>query len=439
MNIVLLVADTLRLKDIYEGEGDLDFLGDCQDKQIVTNYYTNSPWTVPAHATMFTSTLPSEHGTTSENLLFVEENDLLASLKERGYMNVGISENPLFSGATNLDKQFDKFLSVDEDSLDGELWRKFDSSEGNLITNYSKLILSAFVKRDFETIKSAWLNGRRKLTCEEEYNPTYSEYTNRKVLDELESGGSEDKFIMANFMPTHLPYTFTEEERRELLSDLSEEEIRKLSKGGATDSFDLDLTDEEIQKRRKIYSASISYLDSLISDLISESPEDTVFIILGDHGELIGEQQYNGTNLLGHHFGTFSELIRVPLIVAPSQDNVEFEGLVDHTCLKNLILSIADGSKEKIGKQLIRSEYFGQSGFQRNYLNKEPESQIAHRKSFSLINAQYKYDITTDGKCLFNNTETAENKEDLSKIPEEMLEKRKIYYDWRIDDDARKN
>lgn len=82
MNIVLLVVDTWRKKDFVEDRSIAPFLSEKSEEGLhLENYYANSPWTVPAHASLFSGQLPSEHRTTTENTYFREENKLTSKLE----------------------------------------------------------------------------------------------------------------------------------------------------------------------------------------------------------------------------------------------------------------------------------------------------------------------------------------------------------------------
>ena len=89
-NIVLLVVDTLRDKDLEQkGEEIAPFLTKMGEENIkIENYYSNASWTAPAHATMFTGELPSSHGTTTENPFFEKENKLVKTMKDHGYKTI---------------------------------------------------------------------------------------------------------------------------------------------------------------------------------------------------------------------------------------------------------------------------------------------------------------------------------------------------------------
>jgi len=73
----------------------------------------------------------------------------------------------------------------------------------------------------------------------------------------------------------------------------------------------------ELQARTlsDMYDAEVAYQDHLLAQLLSvlDRPEhrnNTMVLLVGDHGEMLGERQY-----MGHAFGVYRELVQVPLIV----------------------------------------------------------------------------------------------------------------------------
>jgi len=75
------------------------------------------------------------------------------------------------------------------------------------------------------------------------------------------------------------------------------------------------MTEEERNKLIDAYDNSIRNLDRQIEQLISEIPEDTTVIIVGDHGELFGEYgRYE------HPRKLVDELLEVPLIIKNRED-----------------------------------------------------------------------------------------------------------------------
>ena len=69
-----------------------------------------SPWTVPAHASLFTGLYPSAHGTEGDNPILGSGRPLLATLMQRaGYRTEGISSNVWISDVFGFARGFDAF------------------------------------------------------------------------------------------------------------------------------------------------------------------------------------------------------------------------------------------------------------------------------------------------------------------------------------------
>jgi membrane-anchored protein YejM (alkaline phosphatase superfamily) len=184
------------------------------------------------------------------------------------------------------------------------------------------------------------------------------------------------------------------------LSGFDSEKVEKILDIGSYDSFlesDVELNDQNLEIFEKCYDASISYLDSIIEKIYASAPDNTAFIILGDHGELFGEAEVQG-RITGHHFGTFNELVHVPLIAFPTSSNVS--GLLDHRCLRDLSLSIMR-NEDFDGLEVTFSEYYGKQGFLDSFDEESDlNSGISQRQSFSVISRDYKLDITSEGEKL---------------------------------------
>jgi arylsulfatase A-like enzyme len=422
MNIVLLIGDSLRIKDIENQ--DIEFLTEL-DHEGVYKHYSNSPWTVPAHASIFTSNLPSEHGTNTSSLMFEQENQLVEDFKSEGFFTAGISENTLFSDATGLSNGFDKFISMNKEEWSGEIWQELLDAENLTLIDKVPSLARAVIRRDLGTLKSALRYYYREKFYNEDYNPTYTGFTIQKSLDLLEK--YDDVFLTINLMPTHLPYTFNQKQKQEYLPNTSSHQIDKLTSEGSAYVYDLELTDKEKKIRRDAYKASISYLESKIYDLIDKSPEETYFVVLGDHGELLGERTLDGHNLYGHHFGTFDELIEVPILVYPKVEEVDLQSLSDHTQVNKLLLSIARNKSYSSSMNSVRSEYYGKDGLNEFLGLDSPPKPLFQRKSFSILNDRVKYEVATEGSYSYLRSD------DDADILEDFKRKANIYYSWIID------
>jgi hypothetical protein len=209
-------------------------------------------------------------------------------------------------------------------------------------------------------------------------------------------------------MPVHDPYTFGRKQRNNFLKNQSEKEVKNAARKYQLSNYLEESVSDEINfdLRKKAYESAINFVDAKIGELYENAPEDTVFLVLGDHGELIGEYEFNGKRLVNHQIGTFKELINVPLILF-SKSNFDLEidrdKMYDHRDISGMISNIL-GDEEQIGSDFVRAEYFGLKGlaeFSDRDIPKNAEM-VFKRKSFSIIDNKYKYDFASDGKFLWH-------------------------------------
>jgi arylsulfatase A-like enzyme len=89
-----------------------------------------------------------------------------------------------------------------------------------------------------------------------------------------------------------------------------------------------ELSEEDLEFLQELYRAEIAYLDRRLADLAEElgrAPGTTVLVIVGDHGEHLGEH-----HLLGHQASLAHPLLWVPLVVSGPRELVA-RGDVTHS------------------------------------------------------------------------------------------------------------
>lgn len=378
------------------------------DYETEINYYSNASWTVPAHASMFSGKLPSEHSSNTEKPVFDDRNRLTEKLSELGYRTSLITENFLLTPALGFGEQFDNFLNMQYFGIPrGQVWREIWNKDKDFSSRYEKWLYftkAIISERDLESIGSLknYLFDKIRDTGEA-YNPTYTSKT-IKQIDKLLQDKSEKDLIVTNLMAAHYSCTFNQEQKEIFLEDYDREKIQNLIQRGTFDEFvkeNPNLSDEDFDIIRKSYRASIRYLDGRIEEMYENSPEDTVFVVLGDHGEVIGEHSIEGTRIYEHHFGTFKELVDVHFQIFPKNISIEGGKISSHKDLIEILSSLTDGSNLRCNTHCI-SEYYGRKGFS-NYFNKNmPENMdvMFSRRSFSVTSNDYKLDIASEGEKL---------------------------------------
>jgi arylsulfatase A-like enzyme len=118
VNVVLISIDTLRADHLgCYGYGpptspQLDRF--CERAVVFENAIAQAPATLPSHASMFTSMLPSHHGAlwSTRTPLSEKVTTLAEILQARGYQTVGIHGGGQVSGELGLGQGFDRYVEI---------------------------------------------------------------------------------------------------------------------------------------------------------------------------------------------------------------------------------------------------------------------------------------------------------------------------------------
>lgn len=290
-------------------------------------------WTIPSHASMFTGLYPTAHQVTqSHQSLGPDAPHLAEILQAAGYETVGFCNNPLVGILNNGFKRgFDQFYNYGgafpdlpirkKRKLLGRLQDRLNQLMQRIsqpIQNYfgqSDLALSLAIYSWLTPLWSRWANFKGQ-----------NEKSIQDVVDYLDDREQREQerplFLFLNLMETHLPffppqkyvnqvapYMKQDKEAREIMSRWNREAYRwaaPLPKG---------LNKKEAQVLSDMYDAEVAYQDDYLQKLFAmlekrANKENTLTIIVGDHGDGLGEHQY-----FGHAFVAYQELVHVPLIM----------------------------------------------------------------------------------------------------------------------------
>jgi len=417
-NVVLVVADTLTALHLpcYGYERDTaPFLTDLAGENLlVKNAYSNAPWTVPSHASLFSGHLPSEHGMNTGRMTF-QSNSFVEDLNERGYKTTAVSANSLVSKDLNFDRGFDEFHEVfDFDTENSEdFWRAAKES---------------LKDPDIETLKK----GLKFLFNKLKGNSNRGADTIERIAKKEVKGKTQPNFLFINYTDVHLPYNppaevaekFTENAEDKIsrnVNDHMESEKPEIFYKGLPNCTDEELVD--------LYDASIRYLDSRLESLykhLQEELDDLVFIVTSDHGENFGEH-----GAYFHQCGIWEKSIRVPMIVAG--DGVPDEEVEENFSWRDMKQLILNGNLRT--SQTVYSEY---AGWQEMTDIKESKVE-GQKKRFTfnrsraivkgekgLVQNSHLNDIQFKAgeKCYSENRECFENQEELEKKLELILGER---------------
>ncbi|MFP4642613.1 MAG: sulfatase-like hydrolase/transferase, partial [Dehalococcoidia bacterium] len=296
-NILWIVMDTVRVDHLscygYHRDTTPNIDRIASEGMIFENAISAAPWTLPSHASMFTSMLPSKHGTDSEHRWLEDDFQTIAEvLRTHGYNTFGYSNNEFVSPQTNLNQGFNDFEmtclgrlaagSELADSLRAHLvWRELQNI----------FLMDDGARRTNETVKK-WIGDARQ------------------------SGTPFFGFI--NYMEAHLPYHPPPEDHAAPYLDTDVSFARAMGVNQEPHDYiagQVDMDAMDFEMLRALYDGEISYLDFRMGQLFDYLKElgimdDTVLIISSDHGENFGEH-----NLMEHQLYLYDTLLHVPLVI----------------------------------------------------------------------------------------------------------------------------
>lgn len=341
-NVLFVVLDSLRRDRLSVYNEDVDFTENLEEFSEGAKTYreavANSSWTFPSHASMFTGMRPWEHGATQRNLRLDVDNDLLTErLSSEGYRTSCISTNAWLSGKFGLTEGFD---TVDNLSSTGfsEMLTKARRTMDEWLSSPGNERLKRTIVRIGNRIFHYWLDKSK------------TETVIGRGQDFIDSG-ENPFFLFLNLMDAHEPY-FPPQEYLESHDCVDPSTVCQ----NPTD-FYAGREDPDFDEIRKIYDASVDYLDDQLGRLFQHLKdigewEDTVVVVVSDHGQMLGEEGF-----YGHQYSVAEPLIHVPLMVKAGETG-EVEEQVELSELYDIVLSatgVSDSYEE--GTEYVMGGY----------------------------------------------------------------------------------
>ena len=329
-NVVLVVMDTARAAETVPATSQLTpTLASLADAGTeFTRAHTSSPWTLPSHASLFTGLYTAAHGAHGgHTYLDADHETLPEAFQSAGYETVGVSNNCWITGEFGFDRGFETFRKgwqyVQSDVDTGSVIRASGSKErltsikeqltvGNPAVNLANIVYERYLCGDDGAARTTdwiveWLENRTARAARRPF------------------------FLFCNYIEPHIEYDPPREYAEQFLSDAEITEATQLRQDPrAFDVGEYDLTDREFELLRGLYRAELAYVDAQIGRLKTalESTgewENTIFVVLGDHGENIGEYGF-----FGHQYNLHETLVHVPLVITggPFSDGGQQAGFV---------------------------------------------------------------------------------------------------------------
>jgi len=326
-----------------------------------TQAFASAPWTLPSHASLFTGTYPSKHGTHADHKHLDDHLPTLAeTFRASGYETIAVSNNTWISEEFGFARGFDtvyktwQYVQTDTDlgeiartKRGGEMIRALAARlvDGNPAVNVANAVYGQFFRKRND-------NGARRT----------NEWVGKWLADRQRD---DPFFLFINYLEPHLEYRPPKALAEQFLPDnVTYDEAMGVSQNaweyitGATD-----LTDRELRILHALYRAEIAYLDRRIGELretLEESGEfeDTVFVVTSDHGENIGDHGF-----MDHQYSLYDTLLHVPLIVHGEDfDGGQVDDLVQLTDLAPTLLDAAAIDAPEIRRKFQGRSFHPDSG-----------------------------------------------------------------------------
>ena len=335
--------------------------------------FSTAPWTLPAHASLFTGRWP--HELTADYGIRLDDAypTLAEKLASLGYHAAGFTANrPNTASATGLARGFARY----DDYPIG--W-------GPLL---GKSFLSRLFVRYLPIDKSGWRMGRKSATQN-------TDDVLRWLDRDIDRDTNRPMFLFVNYFDAHDPYSAPQSYRARFTSDVPP--ILKRQPG---------VSEADMAGTRALYHAAISYVDNEVDRLLREMDRrsmlsNAVVIIASDHGEAMGE---HGLQFHGNHL--YTPILRVPLVViAPGRApaGVTVHRAVSIRDVGATIFDLGDyrgGSFPGLSLARFWSDEFVEEGSQTLIAQMSPSWQTPWREGIlrSVVAGDFQYFVYPDGK-----------------------------------------
>ncbi|MFC6716885.1 sulfatase [Natrialbaceae archaeon GCM10025810] len=339
-NVVVVVLDTARKRSV-DGETMPTLQSLAEEGTSFENAFSAAAWTLPAHASMFTGTHPTEHGAHGGHTFLSDSLRLLPeAFADAGYETVGVSNNTWITEEFGFDRGFDdlrrgwQYVQSDvdmgvvvrgEDLREKLLAARARLFEGNPLVNLANVLYS-------EVLRPAGDDGADRTT---------------NWVSEWLGERNDDRpfFLFCNYIEPHVEYGPPQRHAEaHLPEDVTYGEATAIRQDPrAYDCEDYDLDDREFAALRGLYRGELSYVDEQLGRLRTalveaDEWEDTLFVVCGDHGEHVGEHGF-----FGHQYNLYDTLLQVPLVChgGPFTGGARREELVQLLDLPDTLLEAA--------------------------------------------------------------------------------------------------
>ncbi len=313
-NVAIVVLDTARAHDaLHSTPTVMPTLTDLgADGTTFDNAFASAPWTLPSHGSLFTGTYPSKHGAHGNNTHLPSKNKTLAeAFADAGYETIAVSNNTWITPEFGFDAGFETFWKG---------WQYYQSE-----TDLGIIAHELGRMEKVRTAASHIMNGNPLINaanlCYSELIQSRTDDGAARTTDRIESWLREPRdrpfFLFANYIEPHIEYRPPKTYAEPFLpGDANyQDALTVRQEPCAYNVDDYELTDRELDLLRALYRGEMAYVDDHLDSIRTALQqrgewENTILIVLGDHGESLGEHGF-----LGHQYHLHDTLLHVPLVV----------------------------------------------------------------------------------------------------------------------------
>ncbi len=378
-NVVFIIADTLRADrlgaygyDRHPTSPNIDAF--AARSTVFEDSVSNSSWTIPGTASLWTGRWLIEHGASAQvRLLHPSLPTLPGILRDHGYRTMAVSSNSMINGRHQ--GYVTPFDWVQDTSFDTPVVRA---------TRTRRAPRDPFVLREAAESLTGVPRGAPRFLPEVPANPgdLGVHETTECALQYVDMARADDRpwFLFLNYMANHRPYQFPEDwdagfpaapkpparEWDPIIRAASIPEFpgihpvywRQLL--AAEDIHPYDADDLRFLSDR--YDQTVRYLDDEVGRLLAGLEErglmrDTIVVFTSDHGESLGEHDD-----FGHGRILSAPLLDVPLVVydperAPGRVTRTVQGI---DLLPTLLARLGIDAQEAAGRRLPGTDLFAE-------------------------------------------------------------------------------
>jgi len=335
-NVLIIVLDTVRARSTSIGGRDItptvDRVGDRGAR--FERAISPSPWSLPAHASMYTGKYPTEHGTTHHHQYLSDAQQTLAErLSEVGVTAGAFTANVFLTGTFNMDQGFNRISFVRgkqhqlfADALDPVQFlneRKYESGIGRFREIASEIADGPVLKN----VANALYFKINDTLAGDEAEPTLAWDREtvagaRSFIKEM--ADREDRFFaMVNLIEAHAAWKYDREaveaigiDPEEIAPEQRWKEVAAKSRAlweYAAGEVSYDETDRQILTY--LYESWVHNADALAGELLDTldetgTREETLVVLTADHGESIATDGVHG-----HTVSVSEDIAHVPLVI----------------------------------------------------------------------------------------------------------------------------